>query len=226
MVKSAVVTGAFGALGQAVTACFQSFGVQVACIDYAPVPAGWPEGGVAIGDVDLADPSSAEQALREAAERLGGIDALINVAGGFVWQKFEDGDPASWLKLYALNLQTTANAIKAALPFLLNQSAARIVNVGAFAALRADTGMGAYAASKSAVHRLTETLAAEFADRDITVNAVLPSIIDTPTNRRDMPDADTSTWVKPRAIADVIAFLCSAEAGAISGALIPVTRGG
>ena len=86
--------------------------------------------------------------------------------------------------------------------------------------------MGAYAASKAAVHRLTEALAAELATDGITVNAVLPSIIDTPANRADMPDADFSTWVQPQAIADVILFLASPAARAVTGALIPVNRGG
>ena len=85
--------------------------------------------------------------------------------------------------------------------------------------------MGAYAASKAGVHRLTEALASEMVDSNLTVNAVLPSIIDTPTNRADMPDADTSQWVKPQAISEVILFLASHAARAINGALIPVTRG-
>ena len=101
-----------------------------------------------------------------------------------------------------------------------------IVNVGAGAAAKAGAGMGAYAASKSGVARLTEALAEELKDRAITVNAVLPSIIDTPTNRADMPDADTATWVKPAAVAEVILFLASPAARSISGALIPISRGG
>jgi len=105
-------------------------------------------------------------------------------------------------------------------------AAGRVVNIGAGGAVNAGMGMAAYAASKSGVHRLTEALAAELAGTSVTVNAVLPSIIDTPTNRADMPDADTSTWVSPEAIAKVILLLASVDAGAVSGALIPVSRGG
>ena len=99
----------------------------------------------------------------------------------------------------------------------------RIVNVGAQSALQAASGFGPYAASKSAVHRLTESLAAELKLKGVTVNAVLPSIIDTPLNRRDMPKADFDRWVAPADLAAVMLFLASDEAKAVTGALIPVT---
>ena len=114
---------------------------------------------------------------------------------------------------------------KAALPALMASAGGRIVNIGAGAAIKADAGMGAYTASKAGVHRLTESLAAELAGSNVTVNAVLPSIIDTPANRKDMPDADVGEWVTPQAITEVILFLASPAARAISGALIPLTRG-
>jgi NAD(P)-dependent dehydrogenase (short-subunit alcohol dehydrogenase family) len=125
--------------------------------------------------------------------------------------------------MYAMNLRTAVASSSAALPHLLARGGGRIVNVGAQAASKAGLGMAAYAASKSGVARLTESMAEEFKDRGITVNAVLPSIIDTPTNRADMPDADFSRWVKPAQLAAVIAFLISDEATAISGACLPVS---
>jgi NAD(P)-dependent dehydrogenase (short-subunit alcohol dehydrogenase family) len=100
----------------------------------------------------------------------------------------------------------------------------RIVNIGAEAAAKAGSGMGPYAAAKSGVARLTESLAEELKDRLITVNAILPSILDTPRNRADMPDADFTRWVAPAAIAELVVFLCSEQAGAITRALIPVTN--
>jgi NAD(P)-dependent dehydrogenase (short-subunit alcohol dehydrogenase family) len=127
--------------------------------------------------------------------------------------------------MQAMNLTSNATITKLALPHLIAANEARVVNIGAGAAIKAGTGMGAYAASKSGVHRLTEALAEELAGKGVTVNAILPSIIDTPTNRADMPDADFSQWVKPQAIAAVILFLASPAAGAVTGALIPVTRG-
>jgi NAD(P)-dependent dehydrogenase (short-subunit alcohol dehydrogenase family) len=124
--------------------------------------------------------------------------------------------------MVALNVTTALNASRAAIPHLLASRAARIVNIGALGALQAGSGMGAYAASKSGVHRLTEALAAEHKGR-ITVNAVLPSIIDTAANRASMPKADFSKWVAPQELAEVILFLASDAASAVTGALIPVT---
>ena len=129
--------------------------------------------------------------------------------------------PETWDRLYALNLKTALNACQAALPYLLESGAGRIVNVGAQSALKAASGMGPYAASKSAVHRLTESLAEELKLKGVTVNAVLPSIIDTPANRRDMPKAAFDHWVQPAELAAVMLFLASDEASAVTGALIP-----
>ena len=129
---------------------------------------------------------------------------------------------AAWDRMFALNAKTALTASKAALPHLI-ESRGAIVNVGANAALKAGAGMGAYAASKAGVARLTEALAEELKDRGITVNAVLPSIIDTPANRADMPKADFGKWVKPGQLADVIVFLLSEKSQAITGALLPVT---
>ena len=122
-----------------------------------------------------------------------------------------------------MNLRTAATASKAVLDMLTRRGGGSIVNIAAGAAVKATSGMGAYAASKSGVMRLTEALADELKDRGITVNAVLPSIIDTPQNRKDMPRADFTRWVAPSAIADVIFFLASGGARAVTGALIPVT---
>jgi NAD(P)-dependent dehydrogenase (short-subunit alcohol dehydrogenase family) len=156
-------------------------------------------------------------------ETLGSIDVLVNIAGGFRWQTLEQGDVEGWDAMFAINLKTAVLATKAALPQLVQSSAGRIVNVGAGAAARpAMTGMGAYTASKAGVHKLTESLAEELKDRGITVNAVLPGIIDTPQNRADMPHADFSKWVRPQAVAAVIAFLASDQAAAVTGALVPV----
>jgi NAD(P)-dependent dehydrogenase (short-subunit alcohol dehydrogenase family) len=150
------------------------------------------------------------------------LDALVNVAGGFLWETVECGSIETWDRLYATNVRTALLASQAALPHLVARGEGRVVNVGALAAAQAASGMGAYAASKSGVARLTEALAEEFKDRGITVNAVLPSILDTAANRADMPQADFARWVEPRALARVIVFLLSPDAAPINGALIPV----
>lgn len=222
------VTGAFGNLGVAVAHAFAAAGAKVALIDFAASPApavaqafGPPH--LLLGGVNLSDFDAARAAMEQIVARCGGLDVLVNVAGGFRWQTLEGGDLATWDLMYTMNLKTAATACKAALPHLLARSGSRcIVNIGAGAAAKAGAGMGAYAASKSGVARLTESLAEELKDRGICVNAVLPGIIDTPQNRKDMPDADFSRWVPPAAIADVITFLASDAARAVTGAAVPV----
>lgn len=225
MQRSVIVTGGFGNLGRVVAEAFARRSFSVARIDHAPTPPAGPFEGLDIGSVDLTDPTVAAAAVAEVKARFGAIDALVNIAGGFAWETLMDGDLATWARMQAMNLTTAATITQAALPSLLERPGSRIINIGAGAALSANAGMGAYAAAKSGVHRLTESLADELAGHDITVNAVLPSIIDTPENRAAMPDADFRTWVAPAAVADVILFLASPESRAISGALIPVTRG-
>jgi NAD(P)-dependent dehydrogenase (short-subunit alcohol dehydrogenase family) len=177
---------------------------------------------VLLGGVDLGSPEAASIAFAAAAQQLGGLHGVINIAGGFRWEKVADGDIATWDFLYNVNVRTAVNAVRAALP-LLSKDSARIVNIGAVGAIKAAAGMGAYAASKSGVAKLTEALADELKDGGTTVNAILPSIIDTQINRADMPDADFSRWVRPEQIADLVVFLLSDRASAITGALIPIT---
>jgi NAD(P)-dependent dehydrogenase (short-subunit alcohol dehydrogenase family) len=222
--KVVVVTGAFGALGQAAVAAFAKAGCRVAAVDHASeAPETLNGHGLAINGCDLTHPASAKAAVDQVIAHFGAIDALINVAGGFVWETLADGSPDTWDRLYAINVKTCANMCRAAVPHLL-ASGGRIVNIGANGALKAAAGMGAYAASKSGVHRLTEALAEELKGK-VAVNAVLPSILDTPTNRADMPKADFATWVAPAALAEIIVFLASPAAGPITGALLPVTGG-
>lgn len=216
-----IVTGALGALGKVVAEIARSRGARVAGIDHAPsqIPA-TPE-SIEIGGVDLSDTAQAKTAVDAAAKHFGRLDALINIAGGFAFETVGDGDVKTWQRMYALNVLTALNTSRAALPHFAASKAGRIVNIGAMGALQAGSGMGPYAASKAGVHRLTESLASEWKGK-VTVNAVLPSIIDTAANRADMPKADFSKWVTPRELAEVILFLAGDAASGITGALIPV----
>jgi NAD(P)-dependent dehydrogenase (short-subunit alcohol dehydrogenase family) len=217
------VSGGFGVLGQAVAATLVGYGSTVASIDFAAAPATGPAAGVHVyGGIDLADEDSANSVMRRIVQDAGRLDGLINIAGGFHWEKLEGGALDTWDSLYRVNLRTAVVACKTALPHLVKSGKGRIVNIGAMGATKAGPGMGPYAASKAGVAKLTEALAEELKDRGVTVNAILPSTIDTPRNRLDMPDADFSRWVAPSAIAEVIAFLVSDAAGAVTGALIPV----
>ena len=221
MTRTLVITGGHGVLGRAVLDAARADGLNLAVIDHAKGQA-VPDDVLELGGVDLTDSAAARGAMQAVAGRFGGVDALLNIAGGFVWQTVDDPAPA-WDRMYALNVTTALNATRAALPWLKQSQEGRIVNVGANGALKSAAGMGAYAASKSGVHRLTESLAEELKATQVTVNAVLPSILDTEQNRRDMPDADPAKWVQPSDLARVMLFLASPESRAITGALIPVT---
>ena len=220
--KVIVVTGALGALGRVVTDAALARGAGVASVDHAPTQVPATSNQLELGGVDLTDAAAARKAIDAAASHFGRLHALINVAGGFSFETVAEGDPKTWQRMYALNVTTALNASRAAIPHLVASGAGRIVNVGALGALQAGAGMGPYAASKAGVHRLTEALAAEYKGK-ITVNAVLPSTIDTAANRASMPKADFSKWVTPKELADVILFLASDAASGVTGALLPVS---
>ena len=220
--KVVVVTGASGALGRVVAEVALARGARVAGVDYGASQIAATPDRIEFGGVDLSDAAQAKEAIDAVAAHFGKIDALVNIAGGFAFETVAEGDPKTWQRMYALNVLTALNASRSAIPHLSASPAGRIVNVGAMGALQAGAGMGAYAASKAGVHRLTEALAAEWKGK-ITVNAVLPSTIDTAANRASMPKADFGKWVTPQELADVILFLVSDAASAVTGALLPVS---
>lgn len=224
-----VITGASGALGQAVLALCQEQGHAVAAIDAAlPAPSPSPQHspspdpGVIRLQGDLGNPETAQALLAQAARELGGIDALVHLVGGFAWIPTLSSTPADWQGLFSDNVLTALSCAQAASGHMAPGGS--IVCVGAAAAQRADAGMAAYAAAKSGVHRLVEALAIELRPQGLRINAVLPSIMDTPRNRADMPDADFSAWTTTRAVAETILFLCAPASRAINGASIPVTN--
>ena len=217
--KTVVVTGAAGALGRAVVSTAAGHGARVIGIDRTDNPS--------IDDIDAYHCLDllGEVDLAGRFRDLGPIDGLLNIAGGFAMAPFATtgGDEAAtWDAMFSINVTTLRNATAAALPLLLERRRGVIVNVGAMAALAGGAEMSAYSAAKSAVLRLTESLSEEYRQRGINVNAVMPSIIDTPANRAGMPDADHASWVSPGDLASVICFLASDAAAALHGALVPV----
>ncbi len=220
MARTVAITGAAGTLGRTAVEVLGAAGWQVVGIDLAEVPTHGV--ALALGGVDLTGEAAMAAAAARIGSEFGALDGLVNIAGGFTWETIADGALATWDRLYAMNVKTALVTTRALLP-LLRSARGAIVNVGAAASLKAATGMGAYAASKAGVARLTEALAEELKDDGVRVNAVLPSIIDTPPNRADMPDADFARWVSPEELANVVAFLLSPAASAVTGALVPVT---
>jgi NAD(P)-dependent dehydrogenase (short-subunit alcohol dehydrogenase family) len=226
--KVVLVTGAAGALGRAVAAAFDAEGAAVVLLDRdrASLERAFEREHERrlFAPTDLLDGAQADAAVALAKARFGRVDALANIAGGFAMgEAVHEQSAETWQRMFDLNVRTLLNAVHAAVPAMLANRGGRIVNVGAFSAQRGAAKMGAYIASKSSVIRLTETMAAELRERNINVNCVLPTIIDTPANRTDMPQADFSRWVAPAALADVILFLASDAARAVHGAALPVT---
>jgi NAD(P)-dependent dehydrogenase (short-subunit alcohol dehydrogenase family) len=219
--KVILITGASGALGKVVAETALARGAKVVGVDHATAQAANTSDRMEIGGVDLSDATAAKTAVDAAAAHFGRLDALINIAGAFSFEMIADGDSKTWQRLHTINVMTAFNASRAAIPHLIKSNAGRIINIGAMGALQAGAGMGPYAASKAGVHRLTEALAAELKGK-VTVNAVLPSTIDTPANRRDMPKADFTKWVTSDELANIILFLASDAASAVTGALLPV----
>jgi 3-oxoacyl-[acyl-carrier protein] reductase len=219
--KVIVITGASGALGKVVAEAALARGARVAGVDYAESQLADTPERIELGGVDLSDAAQASQAIAAAVAHFGRLDVLINIAGAFSFETIAEGDPKTWQRLYAINVLTALNASRAAIPHLVASGAGRIVNIGAMGALQAGSGMGPYAASKAGVHRLTEALSAELKGK-VTVNAVLPSTIDTPANRASMPKADFAKWVTADELANVILFLAGDGASAVTGALLPV----
>jgi len=209
-----VVTGANGALGRVVRRRVEEAGATPVGIDLKA-----DAGGEVVG-ADLADAGAAAKAFAGILSRWDRVDALLNVAGGFRMAPAVELEP--WETLWRMNVATALHSIRAVLPVMVARGEGAIVSIAARVE-PAGAQMAAYAASKSAVIRLTQALAEEVKDHGVRVNCVMPSILDTEANRRAMPDADFGRWVTLEALADVLVFLCSDQARAITGAAIPVS---
>ena len=202
MKKNLIIAGANGALGQDA--------VEQLSDDYNVI---------GISGIDLSITKNAERTVGEIINKYGQIYGLLNIAGGFIWKEIIDTSLDDIENMFSMNFKTMFNMTKAVLPILDKNESSRIINIGAVGAISADYGMASYAISKSAVMRFTEALSKE-TDHSITVNAILPSIIDTPQNRQDMPGADRKDWVTTTNIIDQIRFLLSDQGASINGQLI------
>jgi len=223
-----MITGAAGNLGRAVARLFLAEGANVVLADLRRASLEAAFGGESeqrlFAPVNLLDQEQAKRAVDAALERFERIDALFNLAGGFrMGEPVHETADKNWDFLFEVNGRTLLHAVRAVVPHMIKMGGGKIVNVGAFSAQKGLARMGAYSAAKDAVIRLTEAMAAELREKNINVNCVLPSIIDTPENRAAMPDADPSRWVAPEDLACAIAFLASDGARAIHGAALPVT---
>lgn len=216
--KVIIITGAAGALGKAVSEAFVREGGIIAQLDMMEI-----DNEYYSAHCDLTNSDSCTNEVEKVIETYGKIDVVANIAGGFTMgETVYETSEKTWEFMLNLNTLTVLNMAKAAIPKMIERKSGRFINIAAMAGLGGSNLMGAYSASKSAVIRLTESLAEEVRAKGIAVNCVLPSIIDTPRNRIDMPNEDFSKWVSPEDLANIIVFLGSAFAGPINGAAIPI----
>ena len=228
MTTTVFITGAAGNLGRAVASTFAERGASLVLVDLNREALekvfGAADGRRLLLATDLLDQEQVNAAVRTAIERFQRIDVLANIAGGFrMGPPVHETSDQDWTFLLDLNARTLLHTARAVVPTMIRAGGGKIVNVGAYSAQKGAALMAAYTASKSAVIRMTEAMAAELREKNINVNCVLPTIIDTPENRAAMPKADPRRWVAPADLANVIAFLASDAARAIHGAALPVT---
>ncbi|MGE5444953.1 MAG: SDR family NAD(P)-dependent oxidoreductase [Ignavibacteriales bacterium] len=227
--RIAIITGGTGALGRAVVSVFIEEGAKVVCtyiideeLSHYSSLAENQKSNLVFVQADVTKEKSVAETVQKTLERFGRVDVLVNIVGGFTYAKIVDTDEKIWDSMMNVNLKSTFLCSKAVLPQMVKQNYGKIINISSRPGLKGSSGVGAYAASKAAVMNLTETIADEVRNYEINVNAILPSTIDTPANRKSMPDADFSKWVKPEEIARVITFLASDDSKPMSGAGIPV----
>jgi len=218
--KVALIAGGGGALGQVVTPAVSGAGATVVVVERNP-PAASSGGHVSLKG-DLTREEDVRRVVDDAIRQAGRIDALINLVGGFAMGSVVETDIAVWQRMLTMNLTSAFLLSKAVLPHMLERRSGRIVHVAARAAVEPFPGVAAYIVAKSGLAALIRALALELTGSGVTVNGVLPGTIDTPANRKSMPEADPSKWVKPESIAELLIFLASEEASQVNGALVPV----
>jgi NAD(P)-dependent dehydrogenase (short-subunit alcohol dehydrogenase family) len=226
--KVIIVTGAAGNVGSALTKLLADRGARVAAVDTVKdrldTVVTTLNGGdhLALSEHDLTDFAASEALIARVQSTYGRLDGVGTTVGGFAMAKLADAALDHWDAMFNLNVKTTWNIYRAAVPAMRRAGGGALVGIGSAAGLRGSAEMAAYSATKSVVMRLTESLADELRNDRIRVNAVLPTTIDTPQNRDAMPGADMSRWVKPSEVAEVMAFLLSDAASGVTGALLPV----
>ena len=226
--RTVIVTGAAGNLGKAVAKAFGDLGADLMLVDLRreSLQAAFGEEGEhrSFAPANLLEMAGATAVAQAALARFGRIDVLCNIAGGFrMGETVHETSDENWNFLFDINTRTLLHAVRAVVPHMIAAGGGKIINIGAFAAQKGVAQMGAYTASKGTVIRMTEAMAAELREKNINVNCVLPTIIDTPENRAAMPKANPAKWVAPADLANVIVFLASDAARAVHGAAVPVT---
>jgi NAD(P)-dependent dehydrogenase (short-subunit alcohol dehydrogenase family) len=218
--KVVLMTGGAGALGQRVAPTFAEAGAKVIIVGQRP-PSKQSDGYVTI-QADVTEEGEVRRVVDEVLQRAGRIDCLVNLVGAFAMGRVADTDSSLWQRMLTLNVTSAFLLSRAVIPYMLRRREGRVVHVAARAAVEPFPGAAAYIVAKAGLAALIRALSLELAGSGVTVNGVLPGTIDTPANRKNMPEADPSKWVRPESIAQVLVFLASQEADGLNGALIPI----
>ena len=222
--KVVLIAGGSGALGHSVVPAFLAAGARVVTADRNP-STDQADGRLAL-KADVTDEADVRRLVDEVIRKLGRIDVLINLVGGFAPGPVKDTAVALWQRMLTTNLTAAFLLSKAVLPHMEERETGRILHVAAWAAVEPFPGAAAYIVAKSGLLALINVLALELTGSGVTVNAVLPTTIDTPANRASMPEVDPATWTRPESIAETLIFLASDEAVQINGATVPIGTGG
>lgn len=224
-----IVTGASGNLGSVVARVLAGKDAQVVCVDRverkfdAAENGAAPDGLLWISGHNVANKAAMDDVVTQTIARFGKITGLVNTVGGFATGKVAADALDHWDLMMLLNAKVAVVTSAAVLPAMMKAGHGRIVHIAAQPGLKASAGQAAYAASKAAMMRVMESIAAEHRADRITANCILPGTIDTAINRASMPNAKPDTWIPPSAIADLIAFLMSPAGALVTGAAIPAT---
>jgi len=218
-----LITGAKGGLGSFITQAFLGTGATVVGASRSIAAADFPEANFVPLSADFTKATSANDAIQSVATRFGGLDVLVHVMGGFAGGRtIAETDDATWEQMRDLNLSSAFYAFRAAIPYLCKSGSGRIVAIGSLTAVEPHARLGAYVTFKSALTMLVRTVALENKEAGLTANVVLPGTMDTPANRKSMPDAEFSKWVQPQDVAELVLSLSDARARHITGVAAPI----
>jgi len=223
--KISVITGALGGLGKTVANTFLENGATVIALDglNSPEPEIKNNPKYVFKRADVMDEASVKNLIFDIHQKFGRIDVLVNLVGGiYPWSNLTEIDTKTWDFTIALNLKSVFLCSREALKIMVSQKSGKIINIGAGAGLQGGAQAGPYGAAKAGVLNLTQTMAEENKTNNIQVNALVPSIIDTPANRKSMADADFSKWVTAEEIAQTILYLASDKSSGVTGSIIKV----
>ena len=221
--KIVLITGAKGGLGSFITQAFLATGASVVGASRSISAEDFPQANFVPLPSDFTKASSANDAVHSVVSRFGGLDVLVHVMGGFAGGKtVAETDDATWEQMRDLNLTSAFYTLRAAIPYLRKSHNGRIVAIGSQSAVEPHTGLGAYVTFKSALTMLVRTVALENKDAGLTANVVLPGTMDTPANRKSMPDADFSKWVQPKDVANLVLWLSDERSCHVTGVAVPI----